>query len=300
MRSKWLAVLAAAGLALGLVGVGVAGASSKPLSQAPTNGQYYFACANVNGAVRILVGTTCPIGTKEIHLIGRWPVSLVGPQGPAGPQGSPGVNGSNGATGATGATGPAELEAWTTCTPILCVDVNDAASADANYMGGWGTLDAQGAIGSGITSIPVESSASLVVATLYEPQNIKSTDITLTFNPADFSLDTADPSVFSGADYLANQLNQLNTDAVCSATSPNGEVQGNFVTCNFSGGPEFGSGRNSQGDSFDFTALATNPSALVTATVTVCYGHGKTAESSGTFPIAIVPSTETTETTLVS
>jgi hypothetical protein len=123
---------------------------------------------------------------------------------------------------------------------------------------------------------------------LYAPQDITSATETVTFNPADFSLDTSQS--FNG--------DGQNNGDVDDYTSCNPDsLNGNYLTCSWSNAdsnPEFsmgdqtGSGNTSQGDSFDFTAVGVNPSALVTVTVTICYGHGRTAESSGTFPIAIV------------
>jgi hypothetical protein len=271
---KLVAIVGAGALVLGLAGTAAAtSTSSKPLTKAPVSGAYYFACANVNGVVKLLVGTTCPTGSTEIHLIGRLPVSLVGPQGPAGATGAPGatgpagtngyngLNGATGATGAAGATGPAELEAWSSCSDSLCIDAPPEGPNGLDGSGGWGWDNTANAP---VTSIAVGSTAALTVTVMQpNPAEVAGT-ITLTWSSADFTL-----AGTSGSGVVGN----------------NGFDRGGVESFSYDG--DF-FGHNDQSDSFTFTAVGVNPSALVTATVSE---NGQTA--SETFPIAIVPGTAT-------
>lgn len=189
--------------------------------------------------------------------------TALGTPGPAGATGATGAAGAPGSTGATGAAGTngtngtnATTESWSDCTATLCLDAPPEGVNGLDGSSGWGwdnTLNAP------VTSLSVGSSNSFTVTVLQSAPAGVSGTITLAWSSSDFTL---------------------------SDTSGNGTVgtnpfdRGGVET--FAYDSDFFT-HNDQSDSFTFTAVGADPSALVTATVNV---GGQ--QASETFPVSIV------------
>jgi hypothetical protein len=269
MKMRMAIAVAAVVIPLGLVGAGVAVASASGrapagpyktcansrsyLTEEPTNGH----CAP--GSFLVTIGKTGKNGKNGRNgTNGTDGTNGVGTPGATGPAGAPGVGtpGAPGATGATGATGPTELNSWSECTDSLCLDAPPEGPNGLDGSSGWGWDNTTNLP---VSSVAVGSDASFTVTVLQgNPAEVPGT-ITLTWSSADFT---------------------LNDTSNGGTVGTNPFDRGGVET--FSYDSDF-FGHNDQSDSYTFTAVGADPSALVTATVSE---NGQTA--SETFPIAIV------------
>jgi hypothetical protein len=156
------------------------------------------------------------------------------------------------------------IEAWRSCTSMICIDAPPSVPQGDDGSGGWGW---DNSINAPVTSLTVGKAYTFTV-TMLQPDSLPfctgaTGSITLTYSSQDFKL-----SLASGR----------------SVTFTNPFSQGSSIaTFSYSG--DFFC-HSAQGDSFTFTPLNPTNTALVTATIKVDgFLDGQT---SGTFPVAIV------------
>ena len=174
-----------------------------------------------------------PVGVRGDQL------NQAGPQGPgAGPAGKDGL------------VGP--TESVRSCTPDLWID--DAPASDGSSgSGGWGWDTSANAP---VTSVAVGDASDPLTVTVLQPNTETADgDITVTYNPYDFSLVSE-------------------SDGTCTT------LNGNTEACTYSD-----LAHSAKSVSFGFKPLHANPDAVVTATVDV-NGEQATAQ----FPVAITSS----------
>lgn len=170
------------------------------------------------------------------------PKGATGARGPKGPAGAPGQTGPQGPQGATGPQGPAGtpilFSSTQNCTSHLCLDAAPGPDGSAGSSG-WGWDSGANAP---VTKLAVGSTNPLTVTVLQPSNAMADGEITLTWNPYDFS-------------YVSNS----DTGATCVQQSDYPSVSCSYTDL----------AHSAKGDAFTFKANHADPDAVIGVTTDV-------------------------------